>query len=180
MTSPQRIDQLSREEKRAIQRDLIELGFLEPTLPSGDPADDGIWGPVTIRAYEQYWETRPVEISIPVIAPAPVRPWWLSRGVWGSLLTLVAVAAGFAGMGFDAEQATDALMPIIETIPLLLAAIGALMSWWGRRHAKAPIDPTLIARVGTRDIRIPGRVRRDALPARRKAQHGTLFGDNPE
>ena len=179
MIGPQRIDQLSREEKRKIQRDLIRLGFLDETLPSGDPADDGIWGPVTIRAYEAYWKSRPVSIAVPIIAPAPVRPWWLSRGVWGSLLTLVAVGAGFAGMGFDAEAATDAVMPIVETIPLLLAGIGAVLSWWGRRNAKAPIDKTLVARIGGRDIRID-RMRRQPLPTRRDSEYGTLFGDDAQ
>ena len=169
MIGPQRIDQLSREEKRKIQQDLIRLGFLDETLPNGDPADDGLWGDITDRAYQAYWQSRPVTIGIPVVAPAPIRPWWLSRGAWGSLLTLVAVAAGFVGMGFDAEVATDALMPIIETIPLVLAAIGAVLSWWGRRNAKAPIDPTLVARLGAHDLRLG--VRRDPVQTGREAEH---------
>ena len=181
MSHPLRIDQLSREEKQLIQRDLIRLGFLKEHLPSGDRADDGIWGPVTDEAYSTYWTTRPsVEISVPIVAPAPVRPWWLSRGIWGAILTLVAAAAGFAGMGFDATAATDALMPILEAVPLVLAAIGGLMSWWGRKHAKAPIDPTLLARVGTHDIRLPGGVRRDSVPPRSDTGYKDprgLFGD---
>ncbi|NCC23028.1 MAG: hypothetical protein EOM26_11310 [Alphaproteobacteria bacterium] len=106
-----------------------------------------------------------VGVSVPVVAPAPVSPWWLSRGVWGSLLTLVAVGAGFLGMGFDADAATDALMPIVEAVPLVIAAIGAVISWWGRKNAKAPIDPTLVARIGAHDIRLP--VRSDAHAPRR-------------
>lgn len=179
MSIPQRIDELSREEKRQVQRDLIRLGFLDPVLPSGDPADDGIWGPVTIRAYEQYWASRPVSIGIPVIAPAPVRPWWLSRGMWGPLLTLAAVGAGFAGMGFDAEKATDALMPILEVIPLVLAAVGAVISWWGRKNAKAPVDPTLMARIGGHDLRF-GRMRRHSMPTGRPPGHADHFRDYAE
>ena len=170
MIGPQRIDQLTREEKRKIQQDLIRLGFLDETLPNGGPADDGLWGPVTDRAYQFYWQSRPVSIGIPVVAPAPIQPWWISRGMWGPLLTLVAVAAGFAGMGFDAEAATDALMPIVETIPLVLAAIGAVISWWGRKNAKAPIDPTLVARLGGHDLRL-GRMRRDPLQTGSQAEH---------
>jgi hypothetical protein len=73
-------------------------------------------------------------------------------------------------MGFDAEAATDALMPIIEVIPLVLAAIGAVISWWGRKNAKAPIDPTLMARIGGHDLRFD-RMRRDALPTGGQAEH---------
>lgn len=170
MNGPQRIDQLSKAERAKIQRDLIRLGFLDQTLPNGRPADDGIWGKATISAYSQYWASRPVSISVPVVAPAPVQPWWISRGVWGSLLTLVAVGAGFAGMGFDAKAATDKLMPIIETIPLVLAAIGAVVSWWGRKNAQAPVDPTLVARVHGRDIRLG--LRHHPLPAGDRTDYG--------
>ncbi|NCC41400.1 MAG: hypothetical protein EOM21_18635 [Gammaproteobacteria bacterium] len=169
------IRDLNENDRRNVQQTLIYLGFLNPTLPNGRPADDGIWGPITDAAYQRYWQTtetpvwrdtaNSVGISVPVVAPAPVRPWWLSRGVWGSILTLVAVGAGFVGMGFDADAATDALMPIVEAVPLVIAAIGAAISWWGRKNAKAPIDPTLVARIGGQDVRLP--VRADTHAARR-------------
>jgi hypothetical protein len=156
-----------------LQRELHKLGHYSGPI-------DGIYGPNTEQAYAEYWRMRHVEIQVPVVTPAPSRAWWLSRSVWGSLLTLVAVGAGFLGMGFDADVATDALMPIIETVPLILAALGAVISWWGRRNAKAPIDPTLMARVGTHDIRLPSRVRSDPLPTRSRPEHKDprgLFGE---
>ncbi|NCC26590.1 MAG: hypothetical protein EOM22_00180 [Gammaproteobacteria bacterium] len=60
-------------------------------------------------------------------------------------------------------------MPIIETIPLVLAAIGAVLSWWGRKNAKAPIDPTLMARVGGRDLRFG--LRRDPVQTRSDTEY---------
>jgi len=149
------IDKLSRIEKQAIQRDLIQLGFLSSTLPNGDPADDGIWGSVTNAAYKAYWDSRPgTETSIPIVDPAPVKPWWTSKGIWGPILTLVSVAAGLAGYRFSAEEATDAIMPLVELIPLVLAAIGGIISWWGRVNAKNPIDKTLVAHIGGCDMRV--------------------------
>lgn len=150
----QRIDQLSRDDIKAIQRTLIREKYMPPLLGSREPADDGLWGPVTARANAKYWSDQD-ESSVPVVSPAPSMPWWTSRGMWGPLLTMVSVAAGFAGMGFDAAVAATMIDQIIQAAPLFFAAVGGFMAWWGRKNAQAPVDPTLVARVGTRDIRLP-------------------------
>lgn len=142
---------MNRTETIDLQRELYQLGFYAGPI-------DGIYGPNTERAYRDYWATRRVEIQVPVVAPEPATPWWTSRGVWGPLISLVAIGAGFVGMGFDAQEATDALIPILEAIPLVIAAVGAFVGWWGRKNAQAPIDPTLVARVGGHDLRLPARV----------------------
>jgi hypothetical protein len=70
-------------------------------------------------------------------------------------------------------------MPIVELIPLVMGAVGGLLAWWGRAKAKAPIDPTLIARVGTHDIRLPIPVRSDPFPPRSESFAVVSPGQNP-
>lgn len=172
MSIPQRIDELSREEKRQVQRDLIRLGFLDPVLPSGDPADDGIWGPVTIRAYEQYWASRPVSIGIPVIAPAPEQPWWVSGTHWSLLAIVASGLLGLAGYVVDSGELTQILATLAATAAGIIGMI---------RNAKrkAPIDPTLMARIGGHDVRLP-RLRRHSMPTGRPPGHADHFRDYAE
>lgn len=173
MSHPIRIDQLTEAEKQAIQRDLIRLGFLDPILPSGRPADDGIWGPVTDRAYESYWASRAVEIQVPVVAPAPAKPWYASSALLGALVTIAGAAAGLAGWEFDVQTAQ-------ELLPAVVTLLGGVLAWVGTIKRKSPIDPTLVARVGNHDIRLPSRVRRDPVPTGREAEYRDprgLFGD---
>ena len=171
---------MTKTETIALQRDLIRLGYLPPLRSDGRPSDDGIYGPKTKAAYEMYWRERSVEIQVPVVTPEAATPWWTSRGIWGSLISLVAVVAGIAGHGFDAQGATDAIMPIVDLVPLVLGAIGGLLAWWGRAKAKAPIDPTLVARVGTHDLRLPSRMHDKQLSTGSTTGHKDprgLFGE---
>jgi hypothetical protein len=163
MSIPARIDLLSREEKRLIQQDLIQLGFLCQYLPSGDPADDGIWGPVTDDAYKQYWASRPVSISVPVVAPAPAEPWWVSGTHWSLLAIVASGLLGLAGYAVDSGELTQ----ILSTLAVTVAGIIGLIRNATRKN---PIDQTLVARVSGRDIRL-GRMRRDPVPARSQAGH---------
>ena len=157
MIGPQRIDQLTREEKRKIQRDLIELGFLDETLPSGDPADDGLWGPVTDAAYQHYWASRPFSIGIPVIAPAPEQPWWVSGTHWSLIGVVLSGLFGLAGWKLDAGELA-ALLSMAATV------VSGLFGMYRNGKRKGPIDPTLLARVGGHDIRLPPRVYNQRMP----------------
>lgn len=158
MNHPLRIDQLSREEKREIQQDLIRLGFLAPVLPSGDPADDGIWGPVTDEAYSAYWASRPqVEISIPVVSPAPAEPWWVSGTHWSLIGVVLSGLFGLAGWKLDAGELA-ALLSMAATV------VSGLFGMYRNGKRKGPIDPTLLARVGGHDIRLPPRVYNQRMP----------------
>ena len=55
-----------------------------------------------------------------------------------------------APAGRDAAVIADILRKAVELGGLALAA-------WGTVRRSAPIDPTLVARVGTRDLRLPVR-----------------------
>ena len=156
---------MTKAETIALQRDLYRLGYYSGPI-------DGIYGPLTEAAYSIYWDNHSTETQVPFVAPAPATPWWTSRGIWGSLLTLAAVGAGFAGHGFDAQEATDAIMPIVELIPLFMGAVGGLLAWWGRKNAKAPIDPTLVLP----GVRLPSRVHDKPLPTRSSAKPRDPFG----
>jgi hypothetical protein len=171
-----RIDQMTKAETIALQRDLIRLGYLPSFSADGRPSDDGIYGPKTKAAYEMYWRERSVEIQVPVITPEPVRPWWASKGIWGSFISLVAVVAGILGYTFDPKEATDAILPLVELIPLALTAIGGALAWWGRVTAKAPIDPTLVLP----GVRLPSRLHDEPVPTRSRPGHKDprgLFGE---
>jgi hypothetical protein len=167
-----RIDQLTRNEKRAIQRTLIQTGFLDPELPDGTPADDGIWGPVTDRAYSQYWASRPVEIAVPVVAPAPAEPWWVSGTHWSLVAIVASGALGLAGFAVDSGE----LSQILAT---LAATIAGIIGLYRNATRKNPIDSTLVARVGGRDVRI-GRLHDKPVPPRSRPEHRDprgLFGE---
>jgi hypothetical protein len=149
-----------------LQRDLHRLGYY------GGPID-GIYGPLTERAYKDYWATRPVEITVPILAPEPAKPWYASTALLGALVTIAGAAAGLAGWEFDVESAKDLL-------PAVITLLGGIAAWVGTIKRKAPIDPTLVARVGTHDLRLPSRLRSDPVPTGSSAEHKDprgLFGE---
>lgn len=109
---------------------------------------DGIWGPKTAAAYAaRMAQDAP---QAPVIMPPVSKPWWQSRAVLGLLASVLAMIAGRMGWSIDDGQITDLLLKTVELGGLVLAA-------WGTVRRSAPIDPTLVARVGTRDLRLPVR-----------------------
>lgn len=57
------------------------------------------------------------------------KPWYLSRTIWASLITIVTAAAGIVGMpvaGIDNQALTDALLQAITAISGLVAIFGRL------------------------------------------------------
>ena len=109
---------------------------------------DGIWGPITAAAYAaRMAQDAP---QSPVALPPVSKPWWQSRAVLGLLASVLAMIAGRFGWSIDDGQITDLLLKAVELGGLALAA-------WGTVRRSAPIDPTLVARVGTRDVRLPVR-----------------------
>ena len=185
MTIPLRIDDLDLEGRRDLQRKLIKSGFLDPYRADGRPSDDGILGPVSMRAFESYWDAHPDEIEGPLVVPAPAAPWWQTRRGKGTVKLAAGLVVSIVGLfwsgaeNIDAGQAVEIIYEagpqidaaisiahqLIEILGLLLAALGLRQTVVGAWAAKGPVDPTLLARVGGRDVRLPGRVRRDALPA---------------
>lgn len=109
---------------------------------------DGIWGPKTAAAYAaRMAQDAP---QAPVAMPPVSKPWWQSRAVLGLLASLLAMIAGRLGWSIDDGQITDLLLKTVELGGLVLAA-------WGTVRRAGPIDPTLVARVGARDLRLPVR-----------------------
>jgi hypothetical protein len=63
------------------------------------------------------------------------KPWYLSRTIWASLITIVTAAAGIFGVpvtGIDNAALTDTLLQAI-------AAISGLVAIFGRMGAKEKI-----------------------------------------
>ena len=116
---------------------------------------DGIWGPITAAAYAARMAHEAPHA--PVVMPPVSKPWWQSRAVLGLLASVLAMIAGRFGWSIDDGQITDLLLKAVELGGLALAA-------WGTVRRSAPIDPTLVARVGTRDVRLPVRSHGQADP----------------
>lgn len=64
------------------------------------------------------------------------RAWYLSRGIWGGVASIVAGIGMFFGVEVDAEELTETLMNLAG--PLTAVAGGALSSF-GRVKAKGEI-----------------------------------------
>ena len=57
------------------------------------------------------------------------KPWYLSRTIWASLITIVTAAAGILGVpvaGIDNSALTDTLLQAITAISGLVAIFGRL------------------------------------------------------
>lgn len=68
-----------------------------------------------------------------LLPPVQPKPWWLSRGVWGPLISVAAIGAQAAGVDADVSGLLSAAL---EFVTLAGIAVG----WWGRVEAKAPIS----------------------------------------
>jgi hypothetical protein len=141
---------MSKTEILELQRRLNEVGLAYLVL--GEPLEeDGIYGPNTDRVYTE-WLNR--DNVMPSVTPEPAKPWWTSRGLLGGLATIIVGIAGLAGYALDVAQITE----IVVSASALLAGI---LSTVGSIKRKAPIDPTLVARLPHgRDVRLPVRTYR--------------------
>lgn len=57
------------------------------------------------------------------------KPWYLSRTIWASLVTVMAAAASYAGISLDeadGEAITDALLQAVTALSALVAIYGRL------------------------------------------------------
>lgn len=108
---------------------------------------DGIYGPITQRAHQAHLDA--VDLSpVPNVTPVAANPWWASRAVLGLLASVLAGLLGKYGWEANADELTGILLQAVELG-------GVLVAFWGTVARKAPVDPTLVARLGTRDIRLP-------------------------
>lgn len=137
---------MTKREIVALQQSLNHSGFAYQVLGEA-LKEDGIYGPATDRVHRA-WLDR--DTRIPTVTPAPAKPWWQSRAVLGLLASLLAMIAGRMGWGVDEGQITDVLLKATELGGLAVAA-------WGTIRRQAPIDSTLVARVGAHAVRLPVR-----------------------
>ena len=122
-----------------LQTRLNELGY-------GPLAVDGIYGKQTQAAYHKYLDE--IDPDTPTVTPDAPKPWWTSRALLGLLASFLAMVAGRWGWQVDDERLTQLLFEVVQFGGLVLA-------FWGTVTRRAPIDPTLVARVGDRDVRVP-------------------------
>ena len=57
------------------------------------------------------------------------KPWYLSRTIWASIVTILTGAAGLTGLpldGLDGSALTDALLQAVSAISGLIAVFGRL------------------------------------------------------
>lgn len=107
---------------------------------------DGVYGPNTARAYQEWLNANTPEV-VTTPAPNPVTPWWRHKVVIGLLATVLAGVT--ARWGIDGNELTEILLKIAEVAGLVLAA-------WGTTPEQAvAVDPTLVARVGDKSVRLP-------------------------
>ncbi|PZO81683.1 MAG: hypothetical protein DI629_03865 [Mesorhizobium amorphae] len=60
-----------------------------------------------------------------------IKPWYLSRTIWASLVTVLMAIAGYLRVpldGFDAGAATDTLLQLVTAVAGLTAIIGRLQA----------------------------------------------------
>jgi hypothetical protein len=141
---------MTKNETLDLQRRLNEVGLSYQVI--NEPLDeDGIYGPNTKAVYKAWLERDSV---MPSVTPEAAKPWWQSRAIIGLLTVGLAWAAGKMGWLIDDEQITQILLAVLEAVGLVVAAIGTV-------RRKAPIDPTLVARLPHgRDVRLPMRTHR--------------------
>lgn len=57
------------------------------------------------------------------------KPWYLSRTIWASIVTVLTGAAGLAGLsvdGADGQTLTDAVLQLVAAASGLVAIVGRL------------------------------------------------------
>lgn len=118
--------------------------------------DDGIYGPKTQRAHQAHLDaidTTPV----PNITPVAAKPWWTSKALLGIIAAGIAWCISRYGLNIDTDEITGILVNITEVA-------GAALAIYGTIKNRAPIDPTLVARVAGRDVRLPMPAHRPSVP----------------
>ena len=129
---------MTRNEVLTLQRQLNAEGY--------DLVIDGVYGPNTARAYQEWLDANTPEV-VTTPAPRPAAPWWRHKVVIGLLAT--ALAGITSRWGIDGNELTAILLQLAEVAGLVLAA-------WGTVPAQSvPVDPTLVARVGIKSVRLP-------------------------
>ena len=137
---------LRTERIKSLQARLNELGYGPLTV-------DGVYGQRTQAAYHRYLDE--VDPDTPTVTPEAPKPWWTSRTILGLAASGMALIVSRWGWQVDDEHLTQLLTEAVQFGGLVLA-------FWGTVRRAGPIDQTLVARVGDRDLRLPVRAERAA------------------
>ena len=122
---------MTRSEILELQKKLTELGY--------DPGPiDGWYGEKTAIAYRNYQHDQKQEV--PVLIPAPQKPWYLSRALLGALATIIASLVGLLGYSLDANQLTDVLTSTATLGFGILAFVGTIQRKGSIRRGKGVIE----------------------------------------
>ena len=131
---------------QSLQARLNELGYSPLTV-------DGVYGQRTQAAYHRYLDE--VDPTTPTVTPEAAKPWWTSRAILGLIASGMALIVSRWGWQVDGEHLTQLFVEAVQFGGLVLA-------FWGTVRRAGPIDPSLVARVGDRDLRLPVRAERAA------------------
>ena len=131
---------MTKSDVMALQILLIQLGFLPALRSDGEPSDDGIYGPATKRAHQDYLATRPRNPAI--LIPSAVKPWWESKALISSIATVVTGAVTIAAVVGTGGAAALATPEVIGAIGAVITGAGGI---YGTVTRTQPIDPTLVA-----------------------------------
>lgn len=154
---------MNRSETLDLQHRLISAGF--PLTA------DGRYGPATAEAYRRYLNglgpnDPPAAAVDSLPAPPPVKPWWASKAVLGSLTTILVAVASLFGLALPQDQ-----------VGLILSSLAGLVSGglalYGSITRKAPIDPLLVLP----GVRLGGVRALPASPARSAGDPGAPLDD---
>lgn len=115
---------------------MISLGF-----DLGKSGADGVWGPKTEAAYEDYLATRPKDPT--VFTPVVAKPWWESSAMLSSIGT---VAAGVGTVAATVSTGGLAALATPTGIGAITAVITGLGGIYGTATRQAPIDPDLVVK----------------------------------
>lgn len=140
---------MTKSEILELQTTFNQSGFATQII-GAELDEDGIYGPNTDKVYRAWLDQ---DESIPTIAPEPAKPWWTSRAILGLGATILAMIAGSLGMEVEDDQITQILLQTVELGGLVFAT-------WGTIRRKGQIDPTLVAKIGTKEVRLPSNKKR--------------------
>lgn len=108
---------MTKTEIITLQTKLSEMGY--------DVEIDGWYGKQTKEAYSQYLKDSQLETSHS-LTPMEQKPWYLSKALIGTLVTIIAAIAGLFGWDFDSPQLTEVLLSLITLISGIVSLVATI------------------------------------------------------
>lgn len=150
---------MTRQETLRLQKQINAAG-------NGPVEEDGIAGPKTEAAYARMLkDSNAGGVGTRMPVPPAWHPWWSNRALIGFAGAALAGWMQSRGWPVDVAALVDFLLQVVSVISM---AFGL----WGVATQKSRIDPTLVARIGSRDVRLPS-VLTDPVPPQRPGGRGS-------